>query len=276
MIFALDIGGTYTKYAHIENGEIARKGKWETVDDFRYLLENIDRVMCEAPTKIGISCVGFWREDGSAVGCSTLTSVTENPFAEALRSRYNCPVHIENDARCALLSESEYGVLKDRENAVLFVLGSSLGCGVKLNGKLLSGTTGQAGAMFFMPERCVDNEYVFDTAANSIKLTKAYDAALTRGNMRLLSERKASGDEKAAALLENYAKAVALKCWYAYLAYDPACIAFGGGIANDAEIFEDIQTQLDAFFKMDLSGRVPTLLRTKFGEDSNLLGAALL
>lgn len=142
------------------------------------------------------------KANGSAVGCSTLNGIVENPFVKTLEKRYSCSVHIENDARCALLCESEYGALKNTENAVLFVLGSSLGCAVKLNGKLLSGATGQAGAMFFMPEKYSENEYVFDTAANSIKLTRLYDPNLVRGNMRLLSEKKAAGDTRAAALLE--------------------------------------------------------------------------
>lgn len=276
MIFTLDIGGTYTKYAHIANGEIVSKGKWKTTDDFSELLKNIDSVIASSVERIGISCVGFWNANGDPVGCSSLNSIVENPLVKTLADKYRCPVRIENDARCALLAEAKYGVLKDTQNAVLFVLGSSLGCAVQLDGKLLSGATGQAGAMFMMPEFYDGNTYSFDEAANSIRLTKAYDAAATSGNMLLLEEKALSGDEKAAALLEKYAKAVVLKCWYAYLSYDPECIALGGGIANSSYIFEKIQSELKDFFKMDTSGRTPTFLRTKFGEDSNLLGAALL
>ncbi len=276
MIFTLDIGGTYTKYALIANGKIVQKGKWKTTDDFSELLKNINSVIASSVERIGISCVGFWNANGDPVGCSSLNSIVENPLVKTLADKYRCPVRIENDARCALLAEAKYGVLKDAQNAVLFVLGSSLGCAVQLDGKLLSGATGQAGAMFMMPEFYDGNSYSFDEAANSIRLTKEYDATATNGNMLLLEEKALSGDEKAAALLEKYAKEVALKCWYAYLSYDPECIALGGGIANSSYIFEKIQSALKDFFKMDTSGRTPTLLRTKFGEDSNLLGAALL
>ncbi|MGN0519267.1 MAG: ROK family protein [Candidatus Fimenecus sp.] len=276
MIFALDIGGTFTKYAHIENGEIIQKGKWKTTDDFSELLMHINRVICKPADRIGISCVGFWNANGDPVGGSSLNSIVENPFVKTLADKYNCPVYIENDARCALLAEAKYGVLKDTQNAVLFVLGSSLGCAVQIDGKLFTGTTRQAGAMFMMPETFDGDTYVFDKAANSIQLTKAYDPTATSGNMLLLEEKAVSGDEKAAALLEQYAKAAALKCWYAYLAYDPECIALGGGIANSSYIFEKIQFHLQALFTRDTSGRTPLLRRTQFGADSNLLGAALL
>ncbi|MGN0562825.1 MAG: ROK family protein [Candidatus Fimenecus sp.] len=276
MIFALDIGGTYTKYAHMENGEIIKKGKWKTTDDFSELLMNIDRVIASSVERIGISCVGFWNANGDPIGGSSLNSIVENPLVKTLANKYNCSVYIENDARCALLAEAKYGVLKDTQNAVLFVLGSSLGCAVQLGGKLLSGATGQAGAMFMMPEFYDGDTYSFDEAANSIRLTKAYDATAQSGNMLLLEEKALAGDEKAAALLEKYAKAVALKCWYAYLSYDPECIALGGGIANSSYIFEKICFYVKHFFEKDTSGRTPELLRTQFGADSNLLGAALL
>ena len=276
MIFTLDIGGTYTKYAHIANGEIVQKGKWKTTDDFSELLKNIDSVITSPVERIGISCVGFWKANGDPVGCSSLNSIVENPLCKTLADKYRCPVCIENDARCALLAEAKYGVLKDTQNAVLFVLGSSLGCAVQLGGKLLAGATGQAGAMFMMPEFYDGGTYLFDEAANSIQLTKEYDPSAKSGNMLLLEEKALAGDDKAAALLEKYAKAVASKCWYAYLSYDPECIALGGGIANSRYIFEKIQSELKGFFKADTSGRLPVLVRTKFGEDSNLLGAALL
>ncbi|MGN0555703.1 MAG: ROK family protein [Candidatus Fimenecus sp.] len=276
MILTLDIGGTFTKYAHMENGEIRNKGKWKTTDDFSELLKNIDRVIASPVERIGISCVGFWNENGNPVGGSSLNSIVENPLCKTLADKYHCPVCIENDARCALLAEAKYGVLKGKQNAVLFVLGSSLGCAVQLDGKLLAGASGQAGAMFMMPELYDGNSYLFDEAANSIRLTKAYDATAKCGNMLLLEEKALAGDEKAKVLLEKYAKTVALKCWYAYLSYDPECIALGGGIANSSYIFEKIQSALKDFFKADTSGRTPVLLHTKFGEDSNLLGAALL
>lgn len=58
--------------------------------------------------------------------------------------------------------------------------------------------------------------------------------------------------------------------------YDPSCIVLGGGTANSDLIFENIKQHLTNFFRMDQRGRTPKLLRTEFGEDSNLLSAALL
>lgn len=276
MIFALDIGGTYIKYAHIDQNRIVRKGKWETTGSFSALTEHIEGVICRPVSFIGISSGGFWAEDGQAIGYETIQSTSENNLKNFLAEKYGCPVSIENDARCALLAEKSFGVLQNCQNAVLFVLGSSLGCAVLVNGKLFLGSTHQAGAMFLMPEYYDGSTYRYDQQANSIHLTKEFDPALVRGDMRLLEDKALHGDPKAKELLESYSKAVALKCWYAYLAYDPEQIALGGGIANSKYITQRIRFYLNGFFVRDKSARTPVLSNTHFGEESNLLGAALL
>ncbi|MGN0516296.1 ROK family protein [Eubacterium sp.] len=276
MIFTLDIGGTYTKYAHIEKDKIISKGKWETTNDFSVLVSNIDRVICSPVDYIGISSGGFWDREGMSIGYETLESTSKNNLTKFLSKKYRCPVYIENDARCALLAEKKYGALKDKQNAVLFVLGSSLGCAVMIDGKLFSGSTNQAGAMFMMPEYYNGSDYLYDKKANSIELTKEYDSSLKKGNMIMLEERALQNDEKAESLIESYSKAVALKCWYAYLLYDPELIALGGAISNSEYIVEKIKHHLDCFFANDKSTRKPKVINTHFGSDSNLLGAAVL
>lgn len=276
MIFTLDIGGTYTKYALIDNDKIISKGKWDTTESFDVLLEEIDGVICRDVEYIGISSGGFWNKDGFSIGYETVESTSENNLKKSLSKKYGCPVFIENDARCALLAEKEYGALKGAENAVLFVLGSSLGCAVMINGRLYTGATNQAGAMFMMPEYYDGSAYRFDEKANSIKLTKEFDSSLERGNMLLIEEKALQNNEKATELIESYSKAVALKCWYSYLAYDPQLIVIGGGISNSQYIIGKIKYYLNCFFEKDKSTRKPKIINAQFGGDSNLLGASLL
>ncbi|MGN1328095.1 MAG: ROK family protein [Eubacterium sp.] len=276
MIFTLDIGGTYTKYAHIDKGRFISKGKWETTENFQQIIDNINSVISCPVEYIGISSGGFWDEKGRSIGYETIRSTSQNNLTEFLAEEYNCPVYIENDARCALLAEKESGVLKKCENAVLFALGSSLGCAVMINGKLYKGATNQAGSMFMMPEYYDGNTYQYDKMANSIALTKEYDQSLYSGNMLLLEQKALKNDAKAIELIDSYAKAVALKCRYAYLMYDPECIALGGGISASNYIVDKIKEHLDEFFKIDESRRKPSVVKTYYGGDSNLIGASLL
>lgn len=45
MVFSLDIGGTYIKYANINNGKIVNKGKWNTAVSLSEFLDNIENVI---------------------------------------------------------------------------------------------------------------------------------------------------------------------------------------------------------------------------------------
>ena len=102
MIFALDIGGTYTKYAHIDQNRIVEKGKWETVDSFSALTECIDRVICRPVSFIGISSGGFWAEDGQAIGYETIKSTSENNLKNSLQKNTAAPflLKMTRAARC--------------------------------------------------------------------------------------------------------------------------------------------------------------------------------
>lgn len=275
MYFALDIGGSYTKFAVIDNETIIKKGKWRTEDDIGYLLENVSKHICSDVKYIGISTGGFW-QDEKAIAYETLESTKDGKFIKILKETYNCPVKIDNDAHCALLCEKEWGVLKNAHNAVMFVLGSSIGCSVLINGKLFKGATGQAASMFKMPEQVDSDNYICDETINSIKFTKKFDENAGRSNMLLIEEKSTLGDKKATEFLNKYSKTVALDCWYAYLMYDPSCIVLGGGIANSDCILRKVKFYLDEFFVLDKSTRKPNLLKTAFGEESNLLGATLL
>lgn len=222
-----------------------------------------------------ISSGRFWDANGKAIGYLTIAHFSEYKLTDLLSKKYGCPVYIENDARCSLLAEKELGVLRDCKNAVQFVLGSSLEYTVMLNSDIYCGSAKQAGAMFMMPEFYDGNTYHFDQDANSISLTREYDPSSESGNMLLLEEKAAAHDPRAAVLIEKCAKAVALKCRYAYLMYDPD-ILFGGGISNNKSITGKIEHELNMFFDMDKTGRMPNIIFNHFGEDGNLLGAALL
>lgn len=277
MVFSLDIGGTFTKFALIENNSIISKGSWKTVFNIQKLLENIAEKIPSKLDYIGISSGGFWK-NSQAISHETIPATADGKFIDTLKKLYNCDVFIDNDARCAILCESEIGVLQKVDNAVMFLLGSSLGCAAKINGKIFTGNTGQATAMFAMPEIVTSSEYIYDESASSLeqiqryKVTKGYENC----DMLFIEQAALCGDIVAKSIIDNYAKTIAMKCWYAYLMYDPQCIAFGGGISNSKLIMNLIEEFSKGYFFMDKSHRELKIVKAQFGNDSNLLGAALL
>lgn len=272
MVYVLDIGGTFTKYAHIENGIIVNCGKWKTQRSLDILLELIDKNKPDKIEYIAVSSGGFWKNDGTCDCYPTLPCTADGSFLELLRKKYNCKVYIENDARCALLGEAAE---EKKENAVMFVLGSSLGCAAMVDGRIVKGHKGQAGAMYMMPELLDGEKFVFDSDANSIAACKQYaeKKGLLECYMLDIETDAENGDIDAERLLKKYTAAVAVKCVYAYLMYDPECIILGGGIANGENIINSINKKANVIAeKIGYNGKI-IMKKARLGENSNIFGA---
>lgn len=125
MVLAIDIGGTYIKYGYVYGNTVEGANKFRTEFSFSKLCEKIDVLVNDNTERIAISSGGFWDNNGESIGYETIVEMRENNLVEYLKNKHNVPVTILNDARCALLCEKEYGALKGKENAVVFVLGNS-------------------------------------------------------------------------------------------------------------------------------------------------------
>lgn len=276
MILAIDIGGTYTKYGYVTGREVSGKGKWETVFSFPLLCRKIGALVRDDTERIAISSGGFWDVDGTCRGYETIAETRENNLVQFLEDQYGLPVTIQNDARCALLCEKAYGTLADCRSAVLFVLGTSVGSAVLIDGALYEGTRKKAGMFFKMPEAM--DPYQYELASNTVKQAQLYREKfdLTACNMLYLEQQAVQGEKTAQGILQNYAQAVAKKLLFARLTFDPEKIAVGGGITNSQKILGDIRAEYEKLLTaIDEQNDIP-IVKTAFGEDSNLIGAALV
>lgn len=275
MILAIDIGGTYTKYGHVSDDKVLSKGKWKTVFSFDEVCKKIEELIRDDTERLCISSGGFWDEDGNGLGYESIPETGKNNLVKFFKEKYGFPVTIQNDARCALLCEKKYGSLKECENAVTFVLGSSVGSAVLVNGKLYEGAHKKAGMFFKMPEAL--EPYTYENFANTVVQTNVYRKAfsLKSCNMKDIEAFAQRGEEKAQKILKNYVSAVSKKLLYSKIMYDPEKIVIGGGIVNSKMIFDGIlQEYNNLLCLIDEKNDIP-IERTSFGEESNLIGATL-
>lgn len=148
MILAIDIGGTYIKHGFVKTAEVFENGKFKTIFDFSELCRKIGELVTPDTEKICISSGGFWEKDGASLGYETIPEMKDKNLVGVLKEKYGVPVTVQNDARCALLCEKEYGALKNCKNGVLFVLGSSVGTAVLINGALYRRLAQKVGNVF--------------------------------------------------------------------------------------------------------------------------------
>ena len=149
-VLTLDIGGNFIKYAMIdEQLKMHGKGKLPTPDD---TLENLFLAIDEIIQKfhaldgLAISMPGAIDSDlGIAHTGGSLLYIQELPLASQLSSKYQLPVWIGNDAKCAGYAEVGYGVLQDVEDAMVLILGTAIGGCIIQNKKVRQGKHFAAG-----------------------------------------------------------------------------------------------------------------------------------
>ena len=148
ILTGIDIGGT--KCAVIKgtaDGKVLEKIKIPTTT-YQETINNIFNALDELGVgeSIGISCGGPLDEKrGLILSPPNLPTWDKVPICQMLSEKYKVPVAIRNDANACALAEWKFGAGVGKENLVFLTFGTGLGAGLILNGKLYSGSTGNAG-----------------------------------------------------------------------------------------------------------------------------------
>ena len=161
-VFGVDIGGTTVKLGVFSvEGELL--DKWEiktrTEDGGANVLPDIAEALTDKMNSmsiskdevkgVGMGVPGPVREDGTVDGCVNLGWGVFNA-AEALGAKLGLPVKVGNDANVAALGEYWQGGGKGYKNVIMVTLGTGVGGGVIINGKIIDGTNGAGGEIGHM------------------------------------------------------------------------------------------------------------------------------
>src|SRR3989338_72240 len=157
-ILSLDIGGTNIRGAVVNGAKVSGYLKTPTPKKQKETIAKIYEIVASYG-KFDVLCVstaGFER-NGKIVN-SLNNDMDGTPLSKLLRQKFKKKVFLGNDANCATLAELHYGVGRGKRNFVLLTLGSGIGGGAGLGGKLYLWNGGALGigmanlAYLFDPE----------------------------------------------------------------------------------------------------------------------------
>lgn len=284
---AIDVGGTFTKYAVItEECQIVEKDKSPTVteplSEFITSLVNIYKKYEGQVDGIALSMAGIIdSETGFMYTGGNLTCITNLNIVEILEARCNIPVTVENDAKCAALAEVWRGALADCKDAVVVVCGTGVGGAVIHDRKVMKGIHNMTGEFSYImteaePEYSLDHSLAGNTG---IKCLLEFVSKYTGIPARELDGEKVftmanCGDEKAIAGIREYVKHLAIQINNYQFILDPEKIVIGGGISVQPLLLQMIKEELkkiNAVYPWDLP--IADVVVCKFFNDANLIGA---
>lgn len=309
----VDVGGTFIKAGVVdENYAILHKVSVPTGADAAYqpLVENIahaaELAVREAGAtmkdvaSIGIGIPGLLNpRTGVVVLAPNLSGGWRDvPFLETIQKLLPVPVHVGNDANCAVVGETLTGAARGNENVVMLTLGTGVGGGIISDGKLFVGGKGLGAELGHMvlqmegaPCGCGRNGCLeaYCSVTALIKQTRrameldlesamhAYAREAGQVDGRTAFECSKMGDKAAMFVVENYCRYLANGIGSLVTIFRPDVVLIGGGLSNQREYLMDkLNALLPRYvFAADIIG-VPPILRATLGNDAGTIGAAFL
>jgi glucokinase len=193
------------------------------------------------------------------------------------------PVFIDNDANLMCLAEHELGAAKGARNAVCLTLGTGVGGGLIIEGKLFRGSSFAAGEIGHMPI----NENGPDCNCGGMSCLESYI-----GNRRIaarvrhvfgrdipleeVSRMAAAGNRKAAAIWEDAGVKLGLALTGVVNLLNPDRIVIGGGVANAGKVLFSKVVETILSRAMVVQAKEVRVFKAKLGNDAGMLGAAIL
>ncbi len=285
-VLAIDIGGTFIKYALMdEEAHFLSRGKVPTPQEGReQLIETIGRLYDEAPEVEGIAISMPGIIDSENGYCKMGGALRYNDdFYLRHRLYERCPVKIymENDAKCAAMAEATVGSLKDVSDGFVLIFGTMIGGGYIKDHKLHRGKHFSAGEVSYITtvrDGMADRDTVWGNRCGTPRLCalfaekKGLPAEEVDG-VRVF-EAVNAGDEEAESCLRQFTREVAVQIFNLQTVLDPERFAIGGGISAQPVFIENIRNHLKALYA-GCPYDVPhaEVVSCKFQNDANLVGA---
>jgi glucokinase len=246
---------------------------------------------------VGVPCL-VDPERGVAMTSNHLP-IDDLAIRDLLAERLDLLVAVDNDANAAMLAEWRYGAAKGARNAVLLTLGTGIGGGLVVEGRLVHGAAGAAAEIGHMvidingppcPGRC-PNHGCLESLASGIAIGReglrvardAPESALGRALLAgreitgaLVTELAHDGDAAARDVLALIGERLGIGITSLVNIFDPEVVVVGGGVIAAGDLLLAPARDVVARRALEPSRAAVRIVPARFGAESGMLGAAAL
>lgn len=241
---------------------------------------------------IGIAIPGICRHQSGTVWAPNIPGWEDYPLlAEIKAIAGDTPVFIESDRSCYILGEIWQGNAQGCKDAIFLAVGTGIGAGILINGEVLQGARGIAGAIGWMAlDRPFQNTYVdcgcFESMASGEGIVKvalqliqkdpAYNGMLRKDGLSAQAVFAAyrKNDHIAVEVILQSISLWAMATANLVSLFNPEKIIFGGGVFGPAAEFLPVIAAEAAKWAQPISMKQVRLEVSGLGNDAGLYGAA--
>ena len=296
LYLGVDLGGTNIKAALVNSeGEILCEASVPT---------NLPRpaeAVCDDIATLCLQLAEGKDVAGVGIGCPGTVDGGTVLYSNNLAQKTGLPIVVGNDANVAALGEALAGCAKGAQSTVVVTLGTGVGAGVVLDGKLLTGYTGaasEAGHMVVLdtPDapRCTCGRpgclEALASATALIRMTKEARLAHPESALNVLAAKPedvngctafdaaAQGDAAAQQVVDTYIHYLAVGIANLINIFFPEVIGLSGGVANQGEnLLKPLRAAVEPMvFGHDFAQKHTRITACTLGYRAGVIGAALL
>ncbi len=303
----VDIGGTSVKAGAVDKqGKILCEKKCKTqsgadivIADMITLIKDIIAATGETPIAIGLGCPGLINSKNGEVVYSNNLHWQNVPLKAKIQEAFGLPVFITNDANAAALGECFCGAGKKYQSMIMITLGTGVGSGIVVNGKLFEGNLGAGVELGHEVirvggEKCTcGRRGCFEAYGSATALIRFARRAMQKDKSSLLwkysegDEEKVDGviifkamregDKTAAKVVKKYIYYLSEGLANITNAFHPEALVLGGGICAAGDVFlKPLKKRVDKYTYGGTDFAPVDLIIAELGNDAGICGAAKL
>jgi glucokinase len=302
-VLGVDVGGTKVAVGAVAGTSVTEETEHPTqLAGTEALLDGIEAAVREVveragePAAVGVGVPSQIDYATGTVESSVNIPLTGVPLRRALGERLGAPVFVDNDANCAALAESKLVGVPD---LVMLTLGTGVGGGVVIGGRIFRGATGlgaELGHFSINPEgpACPGNcpnlgcleAYCSGQALERDATELAEDLPDSRLHEALGEDGRVSGREVVAAaeegdphalrLFERFARMLGVGIAGFVNVFEPQRLVIGGGLSRVSDLFLDKAREEAAVRALPALWERVTIAMAEGGADAGLIGAGVL
>lgn len=309
----IDVGGTNIKIALVdEQGKIiysnstptdAEKGYEHTVNNIKKAIHNLmqetnnDEKSIEA---IGFDFPGqIDYKKGIVKLAPNIPGWVNVPIAQMIEDEFHIPTKIDNDVRCAALGELKFGAGKGCENFICITVGTGIGSGIVINGKIVRGcanAAGEIGHIKLQTENgplcgCGDSGCLEANASGPAivamaqeyiqggKAAKFREMAASQGGEitpYIVAKAAEAGDPVAKRIFEIMGYRIGIGLTSVINLLNPEKVIIGGGVAEAGNLLLEPIRKTIKERAMKIASESVQIVPAQLGNNAGVIGASML
>lgn len=307
----IDVGGTGIQVGAInERYEIVSQGSIKTNTEIPFETQVYEMAQCVKDTvtkaglteddihSVGVGIPGIADlKTGDIIKCTNM-NWHHVPFRREFQKWLNKPVFIDNDANVAALAESVCGVSAGTDSSVFITLGTGIGSGIILNGKIWNGYHGIGGELGHVI-MCLDgvpcscgNHGCLERYCSATAIIRMGKEALLKHqeslmnsmvhgdpdklNAKIVFDAAREKDPTALEVYETYTTNLAQAIAGVVNLIDPELIVLGGGVCKAGDFLLDPLREKYKEYVLFNDQPLPDIRIARLGSEAGIIGAAML